>query len=299
MREREVLELLARRLAVGDDCAVIPFRGTNLLLTTDMLHRASDFPEGTTAYTIGWRAAAVSLSDIAAMGGRPLGLVVALGSPEFGRNFIEELLAGLEDCCNLCGARIVGGDLDRHQELTLVSTALGLADRPIPRSGAKAGELVCVTGPLGRTAAALKLFQLGEPERANRLFRFTPRIREGLRLASFASAMMDISDGLARSLYQLAEASGVGFRIEYEKLPVLPEVEELAADEGERREMTLFTGEDFELLFTLPEERLPAAEAAVEEACPFTIIGRALSGRKLLLAVGGREEELADRGYEH
>lgn len=295
MREREVLRLLAQRLGVGDDCAVIPFQGTNLLLTTDMLHRATDFPEGVTAYTIGWRAAAVSLSDIAAMGGQPLGLVLALGAPEFEKGFIEELLAGLEDCCRLCGAKVIGGDLDRHQELTLVSTALGLADRPVLRFGAKAGDLVCLTGPLGQTAAALKLFESGQLEQANELFRFTPRVREGQRLAPFATAMMDISDGLARSLYQLAEASKVGFRIEYEKLPVLPEVEKLAQSAGERKEMALFTGEDFELLFTLPEERL----AAAREAAEFALIGRALPVRKILLVEASEEEELADLGYEH
>lgn len=295
MREHEVLKLLARRLDIGDDCAVIPFRGTNLLLTTDMLHGATDFPEGVTAYTIGWRAAAVSLSDIAAMGGRPLGLVVALGAPEFERSLIEGLFSGLEDCCASVQARLLGGDLDHHEELTLVSTALGLAERPVRRSGAKAGDLVCVTGPLGRTAVALKLFELDQLERANELFRFKPRIQEGLKLAPYASAMMDISDGLARSLYQLAEASDVGFRIEYEKVPVLPEVGELAQDAGERREMALYTGEDFELLFTIAEERLAATEGVIELA----VIGRALSEKKPLLLVEGQEEELEDRGYEH
>ena len=296
MREIEVLKLLAERLAVGDDCAVIPFGKTNLLLTTDMLHWATDFPEGTTAYTIGWRTAAVSLSDIAAMGGQPLGVVVALGAPSFSKKFIEELLAGLEDCCKLAGAKLIGGDLDHHEELTLVSTALGVAEWPVLRSGARPGELVGVTGPLGRTAAALKLFKRGEHERANELFRFTPRVAEGLKLARYATAMMDISDGLARSLHQLAEASGLGFRIDYEKLPVLPEVEELAADGAEREEMALYTGEDFELLFTLPRERLGTAQNEVS----FTVIGEAVSASEgLRLVRRGEAVELADRGYEH
>jgi len=294
MRERDVLRLLTERLGVGDDCAVIPFGETNLLLTTDMLHRVTDFPQGATAYTIGWRAAAVSLSDIAAMGGKPVGLVVALGAPEFSQNFIEELIAGLEGCCRSAGAELLGGDLDRHRELTLVSTALGRAERPVLRSRAKVGELVCVTHALGRTAAALKLFELGEVERANELFRFTPRIEEGLELAPYASAMIDISDGLARSLHQLAEASGIGFEVEYEKIPVLPELGELAAQEEDRREMALYTGEDFELLFTLPRERLRVAQ----EAVPFTVIGEAVAeGLRLKDELG--ITELEDRGYEH
>jgi thiamine-monophosphate kinase len=295
MREREILKLLAQRLAVGDDCAVVPFEDTNLLLTTDMLHRATDFPEGTTAYTIGWRTAAVSLSDIAAMGGRPLGLVVALGAPEFSKHFIEELLAGLEDCCNQVRAKLLGGDLDHHQELTLVSTALGVAGEPVLRSGARVGDLVCVTGALGRTAAALQLFERGEVERANGLFRFTPRVSEGLKLAPYSGAMIDISDGLARSLYQLVEASGVGFLIEYRKIPVLSEVEELASNERERRETMLYTGEDFELLFTIEKEKLIAVEDIVE----FAVIGQVLGERKVVLRANGEEEELKDRGYEH
>jgi len=295
MHEFEVLKLLYTRLDVGDDCAVIPFQDTNLLLTTDMLHRATDFPEGTEAYTVGWRTAAVSLSDIAAMGGRPLGLVVALGAPRFSKEFIEELLAGLEDCCHLVNGRLLGGDIDHHRELTLVSTALGVAKKPVLRSGAKTGDLVCVTHGLGRTAAALKLFELTQVEKANELFRFTPRVEEGLKLAPYADAMIDISDGLARSLHQLSEASGVGFAIEYERLPLLPEIAGLAADERERREMALYTGEDFELLFTIPQAGLEEAQGAVK----FTAIGRALKERKILLRVNGKLEELEDRGYEH
>lgn len=294
MREQEVLRLLAERLAVGDDCAIIPFKGTNLLLTTDMLHRATDFPQGTEAYTIGWRTAAVSLSDIAAMGGRPLGLAVALGAPEFSQGFIEGLLAGLEDCCKSIGTVLIGGDLDHHRELTLVSTALGIAEHPVARSGARVGDLVGVTGALGRTAAALKLFQLGQLERANELFRFAPRVTEGLKLAPYASAMMDSSDGLARSLHQLAEASGVGFKIRWEAVPLAAEMEGLARTAPERREMGLYTGEDFELLFTLPPEHLQAAQSAA----PFTVIGEVVP-QGLWLEEGGEAEELEDRGYEH
>ncbi|MFQ6117309.1 MAG: thiamine-phosphate kinase [Candidatus Bipolaricaulia bacterium] len=294
MKERDVLKLLAERLDVGDDCAVFPFQDTNLLLTTDMLHRATDFPEGTSAYTIGWRTAAVSLSDIAAMGGRPLGLVVALGAPRFDKDFIEELLAGLEHCCNLVNGKLLGGDLDHHRELTLVSTVFGVAEHPVLRSGAKVGDLVCVTRGLGRTAAALKLFELTQVDKANELFRFTPRIEEGLQLALYVSAMMDISDGLARSLHQLAEASGVGFKVRWEDVPLAEEVEGLARTAQERREMGLYTGEDFELLFTLPPERLQAAQSAV----PFTVIGEAVP-QGVWLEEKGKIEVLEDRGYEH
>jgi thiamine-monophosphate kinase len=127
MRERDVIQFLSARLPIGDDCAVIPLKKTHLLLTTDMLHRQTDFPEGMTPYTMGWRAVAFSLSDIAAMGGKPLGVVIALGAPQFEQKFLEEFLDGALACCTACQTNLVGGDTDRHSELTVVTTALGEA----------------------------------------------------------------------------------------------------------------------------------------------------------------------------
>src|SRR4030067_1994075 len=142
MREREVLRFLAQRVPnAGDDCAVIPLGRTHLVLTTDMLWRQADLPEGVTAYTIGWRAVAVSFSDVAAMGAKPLGVVLALGAPGFERDFLDQLLHGVLDCCQSVGAPYLGGDPSQHEELTLVSSALGEAKDPVRRSGAKPGEL--------------------------------------------------------------------------------------------------------------------------------------------------------------
>mgnify|MGYP001773328932 CR=1 FL=1 len=296
MRERDVIKFLSERLPIGDDCAVIPFAKTNLLLTTDMLHRHTDFPEGITPYTIGWRAVAVSLSDIAAMGGRPLGVVIALGAPEFEKSFLEELFEGALACCEACKTQLLGGDTDRHSELTLVTTALGEAPKPVLRSGAHLEELVCVTGDLGRTAVALRLLKEKEYDQANELLRFVPRLREGQALAPLASSMIDISDGLARSLYQLAEASGVGFRIDATAIPFALEVEEIARDQDEIFEMGLFFGEDFELLFTLPQEKLFEAR----KSCEFTIIGRVVAhGEGVTMQLGPERIPLPDRGYEH
>jgi thiamine-monophosphate kinase len=296
MRERDVLKLLAEKLEIGDDCAVIPFEKTHLLLTTDMLHRRTDFPEGMDAYTIGWRAAAVSLSDIAAMGGAPLALTIALGAPRFERSLIEKIRDGVIDCAGRFGVVHLGGDLDQHPELTLVSSALGEARRPVRRRGARPEELACVTGELGRTAVALELFKRGEPEAANEAMRFTPRIREGRALAPFATSMMDISDGLARSLHQLAEASGVGFKIDAGVLPCSVEAEELARDQDALLEMCLYTGEDYELLFTLPQERLLAAK----KACEFVVIGQVVPvSEGVRMKLGTEFVELPDRGYEH
>jgi thiamine-monophosphate kinase len=294
MREREAIRLLSQKMNIGDDCSVIPFGKTHLLMTTDMLHQKTDFPDGMDAYTIGWRTVAVSLSDIAAMGGLPMAVTIALGAPEFKKEFIAALQKGILDCAAAFAVSHFGGDLDRHEELTLVSSALGEAAKPVLRHSAHAGELVCVTGELGRAAAAMKHFKEKNLEAANELARFIPRIREGMALAPFATSMMDISDGLARSLYQLAEASTVGFRIDAGALPFSIEAEEWARTQEELFEMCLFTGEDFELLFTLiPEQILEA-----RNACEFVVIGQ-VTKEEIQMKVGKDLVKIPDRGYEH
>ena len=244
MDERAALSFLAGQLPhAGDDAAVVDGQ----VLTTDVLRDETDFPDGTTRYTAGWRAV---------------------------------------------GAEYVGGDLDESREFAVATTALGRTDEPVLRSGASPGEAVCVTGALGRTGAALRLFERGDLERANELFRFDPRIAAGRAVAPAATAMMDSSDGLARSLHQLAEASDCGFAIESDAVPVADAVESVAADAADRRELSLFFGEDFELVFTVPESELPAVEAS--SPVPVAAIGRATES-----GVEMDDEPLPDRGFTH
>jgi len=297
MNEREVLNWLSESVeGVGDDCAVIPFRDTHLIFTIDMLWSETDFPTQITPYTIGWRTVAVSLSDIAAMGAKPLGVVAALGAPEFESEFLSEILRGGRDCCKLVGTDYVGGDLSAHSSLTLTSSALGEAERPVLRSGAQVGDLVCVTGSLGRTAAALKLFERGNTESANKLFQFTPRISEALQLAPVATSMMDISDGLARSLYQLGKASSVGFKVDAATIPYCEELTSVTTDQQELKELGIFTGEDFELLFTLDR-------ADVKKLPPelgITVIGEVQpQDEGIILQEKDGLVTLENRGYEH
>ncbi|MXR51828.1 thiamine-phosphate kinase [Halovenus sp. WSH3] len=288
MDEREALRALAGTVPeAGDDAAVVD----GLAVTTDMLHRSTDFPAGTTQYTAGWRAVAASLSDIAAMGADPVAAVAAYAETSLDWGEIEAFVRGAKAVCTEVGGEYVGGDLDDHEELTVTSTVVGRADRPVFRSGATPGEAVCVTGTLGRSAAALELFERGETERANELFRFTPRVEAGRTLAGRAGAMMDSSDGLARSLHQLAEASDCGFAIE-SPLPVDTTVEEIADTAEQRREMGAFFGEDFELVCTVPEEAL---ERLREELS----VGLTKIGRVVESGVTLDGEPLPDRGYTH
>ncbi|WP_117594373.1 thiamine-phosphate kinase [Haloprofundus halophilus] len=291
MDERTALRTLAAELpAAGDDAAVVD----GLVVTTDMLHETTDFPAGTTRYTAGWRSVGASLSDVAAMGADAVAAVAAYAAPTFDEDELGAFVRGARDVCELVGTEYVGGDLDTHDEFTTATTAIGRTDDPVLRSGAKPGDLLCVTGTLGRSAAALRSFERGDIERGNDLFRFEPRVTAGAVLADYATAMMDSSDGLARSVHQLAEASDCGFALDSAPIPVDTAVEDATDGESDYWESALHFGEDFELVFTLPESALDRATSA--SPVPVARIGRATESSA---GVTLDDESLPDRGYTH
>ena len=289
MDERAALALVADAVPeAGDDAAVVDGQ----VLTIDMLHESTDFPDGTTRYTAGWRAVGASLSDVAAMGAEATAAVAAYGAAGFDDEELSAFVEGASDVCELVNAQYVGGDLDAHEEFTVATAALGWTDSPVYRSGTSRDEVVCVTGTLGRSAAAIQAFEDGDPEGANELFRFEPRVRAGAELAEYATAMMDSSDGLARSLHQLAATSGCGFEIESGAIPIDDAVAAMVPSESEALDMSLFFGEDFELVFTAPESALPRIQRVVE--VPLTVVGKATDGGVVLDG-----KPLPDRGYTH
>lgn len=298
MDERAALALLEGELhPAGDDAAVVD----GLVVTTDMLHERTDFPSGTTRYTAGWRSVGASLSDVAAMGASATAAVAAYAAPEFREEELLAFVRGARDVCEAVGGEYVGGDLDGHDEFTVATTAIGRTDDPVPRSGARLGDAVCVTGTLGRSAAALELFRRGaredDPdarERANELFRFEPRIAAGRALASHATAMMDSSDGLARSLHQLAEASDCGFAVDSAAIPVDEAVQSVSENDDEALERATTFGEDFELVVTVPEAELEAVREAVD--VPLSRVGTVVGPDD---GITVDDEALADRGYTH
>ncbi|ELY83167.1 thiamine-phosphate kinase [Natrinema altunense] len=291
MDERAALRLLSDELAAaGDDAAIVD----GLVVTTDMLHDRTDFPDGTTRYTAGWRAVGASLSDIAAMGGSATAAVAAYAAPTFDRDELLTFVRGARDVCEHVGAEYVGGDLDGHDEFTVSTTAIGRTADPVRRSGARPGDVVCVTGTLGRSGAALRLFDRGHIDRANDLFRFTPRIATGRALAAHTNAMMDSSDGLARSLHQLAEASDCGFAIDADRVPIADAVHDVTDGDEDALEVATTFGEDFELVATLPEDALPAVREAAD--VPLSVVGSVRDAADGITMDG---EALADRGYTH
>jgi thiamine-monophosphate kinase len=226
---------------------------------------------------MGWMSAAVNLSDVAAMGAEPTGLVMAIGMPaDTEIAFVEELAKGMQACAEFCGTAIIGGDLDTHAELTITGTALGKVKKSqlLLRRGGRPGDLVCVTGYTGSAGAALEALQSRKPVSETvlkALFEPIPRTKEARKLAESGAvtSMMDTSDGLAMSLYDLARQSHVGFRIRESSLPILKEVKEFVPNPHELTELALYTGGDFELLFTIDPQQVKK----VQNICNLTVIG--------------------------
>ena len=302
MRERDLIRRISEILGgvENDDCALIEAGERYLVATTDMLHRQTDFPEIMNPWQMGWMAVAVNLSDIAAMGAEPAGLLMAVGlPPEADLYFIDELFSGFRDCAAYYGTRILGGDTDSHQELTLTGTALGWVEKELVlrRSGARPGDLLCTTGSLGGAGGGLYAWReerLDSPL-IEKLLEPEPRLAEGRALAKSGSvtAMMDSSDGLALSLSDLSAASRVGFVVYEERLPLAEGLEEMV---GRDRavEMALGAGGDFELVYTVGREKLEAAR----QACQLTVIGEVVK-EGIWMERDGERMRLEAKGYEH
>ncbi len=284
MDDRDLLESIVDLVGVDrtrDDCAVIPLGETIVVATTDMLHTKTDFLPGMTDWQCGWMAIAVTLSDIASMGAAPRWILLAVGLDRPER--LRPVMEGAKACCDRYGAELAGGDIDSHDELTLVSTGIGVADPAlvVRRRGSREGDLVCVTGVLGRAQAALG----GYAQYRRNLFEPQPRVAEGQVLArSGATAMMDISDGLALSLYDLTLANPCGYRINSAMIPVPEDIPYERA-----LEFAVYGGGDYELLFTIPGERLPL------EGMTYHVIGHVIGEPGAFL----NGIPLERRGYQH
>ena len=264
-----------------DDCAVLPCGDQVMVATTDMLHRTTDFVPGMSDWQIGWMSAAVTISDIASMGAAPAYILIAVGLDDW--QHLAGVMQGAQDCCKKFGAAIIGGDIDHHDELTVVTTGLGLVENKylVRRMGAKPGDLVCITGTPGQAQAYLDGFTGFEKA----LFEPQPRVAEGQLLGrSGASAMMDDSDGIALSLYDLSSVNNCGFSIESSKIP---RAKGISAEQS--RELALYGGGDYELIFTLPPARHPVPGLS------YSVIGTVTAEKQVL--VDG--QPLEKRGYQH
>ncbi len=325
LRGRVTTETSSSLIAgIGDDAAVLRSTpGKETVITADLLVEDIDFRRTTTPpYLLGHKALAVSLSDIAAMGARPLWSMVSIGVPEdiWQTDFVERLYDGLLNLAADYGVQLIGGDTSRTNERLVIDSIVSgecTAGTAILRSGAQAGDQIFVTGSLGAAAAGLRLIERGahlaEQNLADedsqkldhvllRQLRPEPRVGWGIVLGEeqLATAMIDLSDGLSSDLNRLCTASNVGALIDSASLPVDDRVTELCGRRAlDPLQLALHGGEDFELLFTVKPEnaaRLPRRVDGVEIKRIGTILS-AQAGVKI--TEGSRVWELKPGGWIH
>ena len=295
-------------VGIGDDCAAIEMGDSYLLVTTDMISQKTHIPKDMTPFQIGWFAIAINLSDIAAKGGKPLGLVLSLGLPKnTSEDFLRELMKGADSCAKQFDISIVGGDTKENPEITICGTAFGIVkkDEFMPRKGAKPGDIVAVTGTLGKAGAGYCAVKNNLHEKAilKGLVEPWPRIKEGRILAQekIVTSCMDISDGLSSSLYQLQEINNVGFEIDQEKIPM--SIELLHFQKYKKTDVhryALHFGGDHELLITIPPDKFDKAVKSVKKiGTALTAIGKVTKEREIKLVIKNKKEILKNLGYEH
>ncbi len=288
-------------LGVGDDCALLNVpAGQHLAVSIDTLSAGVHFLPNCDPAAIGHKALAVGLSDLAAMGAQPAWSTLALTLPTADTAWIERFSAGFTALSNTHGIRLVGGDTTRGP-LSVTVQAHGLipAGAAIRRDGARPGDLIFVSGTLGDAALALRGLLAGEsvdPMLRHRLDFPTPRVALGLALRGLATAMIDLSDGLAGDLDHILTASGVGAELALKQLPLSPLVAEAVAKTGDWS-LPLSCGDDYELCFCIPADRADDVQALMPD-CPFRRVGRIQTERGLIcrLPDGG---VFIGGGYDH
>lgn len=312
--EREIVRRLMSAfpsrsyVPLGDDCGAIEFEDRLLLFSTDTKVSETHFPAKFTPFDIGWSIAAANLSDVAAMGGIPIAFLVAYGLPrETPFADLEQIQAGIDACLSKYSTPLVGADTKEHRILTLTGTIIGTVDKSevLLRRGSRPGDVVCVTGSLGGAALGLKSMHsdLGITSAEDRLRRPVPRIIEGRVLArsGLVTSCIDVSDGLSSELYELMRASGNGFEIDVENIPMHESLDDFDAGEDEKASLALHSGDEYELLFTAKPEGLGDLRNIykTEVGNEFHTIGRAIARKEIIQSKRETKEILLDRGYEH
>jgi thiamine-monophosphate kinase len=299
---------LARRdvlLGVGDDAAVLdtpPDR--KLVVAMDTIVEGVHFPRETRAEDIGYRVLAVNLSDIAAMGARPVWMTLSLSLPSADERWISGFASGLFELADRYNVALVGGDTVRGPLVATVQIAGWVeTDRWLTRAGAKAGDLLFVSGTPGEAAAGLAVIQNrieGGPSGAwlrRRFLRPEPRLELGRGLRTIVGAAMDVSDGLLTDIGKLCEASDCGAVIDIDALPASPPMRELF-DDAACVDYQLGGGDDYELIFTASSDQARDL-AQLREAHTFTQIGFITAERGVRCQRHGQSFQTKHSGYDH
>ena len=307
------------QVGIGDDAAVVEAGTGSTVLTTDMLIEGVHFERTSiSARDLGAKSIVVNLSDIAAMAASPRYAMVSLGIPaDVEAPWVMELFGGMRAACDEYALTLVGGDTNRADAIVIAVAVVGEvgSGHAVTRSGAHPGDLVVVTGSLGAAAGGFLLSRihpsklthaLTEPwgrELLDAQARPVARVGEGQSLAQAgATAMMDLSDGLAKDLSRLCEASGVGARIELARVPVAEALRRAAGFlEVDPLELALGGGEDYELLATIDLTNLERARNDLHERFGVTLtdVGVIIDDGLVAIDTQGRESPLEPKGWDH
>ena len=326
--EEAIIQGFLAPLAVGypgafglrDDCAAItPTPGHDLIVKTDPIAEGVHFSADDRPEDIGWKALAVNVSDLAAKGATPRAYLMALSFPEApSSDWMQRFAHGLGEAQAAFGMYLIGGDTDRRPgPITVSITVFGEVPTGamVQRGSAKAGDLVYVSSTLGSAAIGLAVrrdpglaaaWGLDDAERAEvlgRLYRPEPRLQLAGPLRAYASAAMDLSDGLAKDLDRMCRASGCGALVRLADMPMSPGVARVVAADPARWTAVVASGDDYEMLATVPPADATAFERAVRAAAPrlsMSCIGAMVAGSSVVIAQTDGRPLLLDRtGWEH
>lgn len=295
-------------LGIGDDCALLQIpTGHYCAVSTDSLVSGVHFPKDSPPFLLGQRVLAVAVSDLAAMGAKPLGFTLAITLEQIDTPWLQAFSEGLSAMAQHCAIALIGGDTTRGP-LAMTVTVMGAVPthHSLLRSGAQVGDLLCVSGPLGAAAAALP-FVLGQvaadtvPAEAQQQLLAAywtpqPQLELGRWLLGKASAALDISDGLLADCGHIAKASKVALQIEQARVPIAAAVLRTVGD-ADALQCALSGGDDYQLAFTIAASYL---EALQQRFTAVQVIGRVSAGQGVqLLDSAGQSIQCAHLGYQH
>jgi thiamine-monophosphate kinase len=299
--EKGVIARLGSFLDVGDDAACIRHGNEYLVLTTDMIYSKTHILPGMTPEQIGRLIVSVNVSDVAAMGAKPVAFLMACGLPrDMEEDYLCRMLRAAEKQCREYGAKYVGGDTKEADALTLSGFCMGKTKRPVHRSGAKKGDVIAVTGTLGAASLGVSVLLSGarhseDAGAVKKALSPVARVKEGLIIGRYANALTDASDSLSTCLHDLAAMSRAGMKIYADKVPVSFSTCRLAEKLGLCvLDAALCGGGDYELVYTMPRRHYDKVKHKIDT----TEIG-VVGGKGVVLVSGGSETPLEKKGYEH
>ncbi|MCL4364738.1 thiamine-phosphate kinase [Candidatus Marsarchaeota archaeon] len=306
--ERRLIERIRRFYGYRwpeDDCFYIRNGKKYLLMTADSMPKSSHIPDGISAESIGYFLAAANISDIAAMGGMPRYFMSALTFPDKTKiSYLDGIERGISKCLRKYGVKMAGGDIKEGTEVNLTGFVIGEveANRILRRTGMKIGDMLCITGSLGKNAAGYYTWRRNRSAKAaEALVHILPRVREGRFISeNGATAAMDLSDGVYSAISQLSKLNGIGFDIHASKVPTDPLAQKVSSSLNiPIEEIALNFGGEYELLFTIPKAKFDSMYSLSQKnGIKISCIGVVTKGTNRLIK-NGKPIRITESGYEH